>query len=279
MQVEQNATSPMEGGIGVFDSGVGGLSVLKEIDRVLPHEDLWYVADSAEAPYGEKSEEEIRQRSLELARFLVQRGAKALVVACNTATAAAAEELRAQCPVPVVAVEPAVKPAVALSCSGCIGVLATTGTLQSKRFQALLKRYAGSAEVAVQACPGLVERVEMGDLDGPVTRVLMGSYVQALAERGADTLVLGCTHYPFLRPLVRDCIGETMPVLDTGVAVARHLHSELRRLDLERPATRQGQRRFWTTGEPARCESVLGRLWGRGAIIVEHIAPRPLALL
>ena len=176
--------------IGVFDSGVGGLSVLRHIRQALPHELLIYVADSGHVPYGDKSAQYIEQRALAITRFLVQQGATAIVIACNTATAAAATTLRSQFTLPIVAMEPAVKPAVAATRSGVIGILATTGTLASARFAALLERYRGSAEIITQGCPGLVEQVERGDLDGPETRMLIERYTAPLLARGADTLIL-----------------------------------------------------------------------------------------
>jgi glutamate racemase len=247
--------------IGAFDSGIGGISVLLEIQALLPREDLCYVADSAQAPYGEKSDQEIRQRTLEIGSFLLDQGAKALVLACNTATAAAAKELRRNSPVPVVAMEPAIKPAIRASMSKKIGVLATAGTLRSQRFQALLRRYANGAEVFVQACPGLVERVEQGDLDGPLTRSLLRGYALNLLQQGADILVLGCTHYPFLRPILGEIVGDGVPILDTGQAVARHLRNELERLGLCNPQPGPGRQEFWTTGCPKQCARALQRVW------------------
>jgi glutamate racemase len=188
--------------IGVFDSGVGGLTVLREIRRELPQEALLYVADSGHAPYGDKPHQAIIARSLAISEFLIGQGAKAIVVACNTATAAAVSELRARYSLPIVAMEPAVKPAVARTRSGVVGVLATSQTAASHRFVQLLGRFNVGAEVLVQPCPGLVERIEAGDLDGGTTRALVADYLTPLLEQGADTLVLGCTHYPILTPLI-----------------------------------------------------------------------------
>src|SRR5688500_1303128 len=159
--------------IGVFDSGVGGLSVLHDIRAVLPNEDLIYVADSGHVPYGSKSQEYIQERSIALTQFLIEQGAKTIVVACNTATAAAATRLRSVFSLPIVAMEPAVKPAAAATRSGVIGVLATVGTIKSAQLAALLERFGRGIEVVTQPCPGLVEQVEAGDLDGPETRALV----------------------------------------------------------------------------------------------------------
>ncbi|OEC53971.1 glutamate racemase [Pseudomonas sp. ENNP23] len=248
--------------IGVFDSGVGGLSVLREIRALLPAESLLYVADSGHVPYGEKSPEFIRERSQRIADFLLGQGAKALVLACNTATAAAVADLRARHPhLPIVGMEPAVKPAARATRSGVVGVLATTGTLRSAKFAALLDRFAGDVKVVTQPCPGLVERIEAGDLGGPATRALLQGYVQPLLEAGCDTLILGCTHYPFLRPLLRELVPESVSLVDTGAAVAR----QLQRLLQTGNALAEGEAapcRFWSSGDASALQAVLPVLWG-----------------
>lgn len=248
--------------IGVFDSGVGGLSVLREIRTLLPAESLLYVADSGHVPYGEKSSEFIRQRCRSLAAFLLERDAKALVLACNTATAAGVAELRELYPqLPIVGMEPAVKPAAAATRSGVVGVLATTGTLKSARFAALLDRFAGDVRVVTQPCPGLVERIEAGELDSAETRALLQGYVAPLLAEGCDTLILGCTHYPFIKPLLRELVPESVSLIDTGAAVAR----QLRRLLAECGQLAAGpaqHARFWSSGEPAKMQAVLPLLWG-----------------
>jgi len=257
--------------IGVFDSGLGGLSVLREIRQLLPHEDLLYVADSAHVPYGDKPESHIRARSLALARFLHDRGAKAIVVACNTATAAAVSLLREKLPtVPVIGMEPALKPAVNATRSGVVGVLATVGTLASARFAALLARYAGDVEVITQPCPGLVEQVELGDLNGPLTQALVQRYTTPLLARGADTLILGCTHYPFLRQVIAEITGPQVSLIHTGPAVARQVQRVLVDSALLCPENRAGQERFWTSGTPALLQASVNRLWGQ-AVIVETL--------
>lgn len=257
------------GAIGVFDSGVGGLSVLHHIRETLPDERLIYVADSGHVPYGDKSPGYIEQRSLALASFLVSQGADAIVIACNTATAAAAATLRSRFGIPIVAMEPAVKPAVAATRSGVVGVLATVGTLESARFAALLERYAGDVEIVTQGCPGLVEQVERGDLAGPETRALVERYTAPLLARGADTLILGCTHYPFLAPLIRDVAGAGVALVDTGEAVARHLQ---RRIRDELPAHVPGgaTAQFWTSGDADHASRIMSALWG------EPVTVRPL---
>jgi glutamate racemase len=256
---------PSNAPIGVFDSGVGGLSVLREIHALLPGESLLYIADSGHVPYGEKSPEFIRERSRLLAGFLLARGAKALVLACNTATAAAVADLRQHYPqLPIVGMEPAVKPAAAATRSGVVGVLATTGTLQSSRFAALLDRFASTVRVVTQPCPGLVECVEAGDLHSPHLRQLLQAYVSPLLAEGCDTLILGCTHYPFLRPLLREMLPADVALIDTGAAVAR----QLQRLLAERGLLGRGvagPADFWTTADAAQLRLVLPVLWGADA--------------
>ncbi len=256
-----SAQSGATGPIGVFDSGVGGLSVLREIRRELPQDDLLYVADSGHAPYGDKPVEHIEARALAITEFLIARGAKAVVVACNTATGAAARLLRCRYPVPIVAMEPAVKPALELTRSGVVGVLATRQTLVSHNFSRLLERLGGTGEVLLQPCPGLVERVEAGDLCGEHTRSLLAGYLTPLLDRGADAIVLGCTHYPHLRPLIRELAGPGVAVLDSGAAVARQVRRRLEAAGLAVPAGPPGRESFWTSGEPGHSHALMSRLW------------------
>lgn len=247
--------------IGVFDSGVGGLSVLAEITRLLPNESLLYVADCGHIPYGEKSPEFIRQRCRAVAGFFEEQGVKAVVLACNTATVAAAADLREQFPQwPLVGMEPAVKPAAAATRSGVVGVLATTGTLQSAKFAALLDRFATDVRVVTQPCPGLVELIESGDLGSPALRQLLQGYVTPLLEAGCDTIILGCTHYPFLKPLLAQMVPASVAIIDTGAAVAR----QLQRLLAERHLLAAGPARptqFWTSADPEHLRRILPLLW------------------
>lgn len=248
--------------IGVFDSGVGGLSVLKHIRAALPRHRLLYVADSGHVPYGDKTQDYIRERSLVLTEFLIRHGAAAVVVACNTATAAAAAQLRARFALPIIAMEPAVKPAVSATRSGVVGVLATVGTLESARFAALLEQYAGEVEIVTQACPGLVEQVEAGELASAATRELVARYTRPLVERGADTIVLGCTHYPFLKPMIAEIVGPDVHLIDTGEAVARQVVRRLPEVVIGRMDA-QPTERFWTTGDARSAARIVGQLWGR----------------
>ncbi|HSC84793.1 MAG TPA: glutamate racemase [Pseudomonas sp.] len=257
--------------IGVFDSGVGGLSVLQEIRARLPDESLLYVADSGHVPYGEKTPEFIRERSQAIAEFLLAQGAKALVLACNTATAAAVADLRQFYPqLPIVGMEPAVKPAAAATRSGVVGVLATTGTLKSAKFAALLDRFASDVRVITQPCPGLVEQIEAGELDSPHTRELLRGWVEPLLAEGCDTLILGCTHYPFIKPLLRELLPASVSLVDTGAAVARQLQSLLDQRGLRAPMGEVRQTRLWSSGEPQLLQRVLPLLWGE-ALMVEAL--------
>lgn len=246
-----------EAPIAVFDSGVGGVSVLAEIQHLLPNESLLYLGDCGHIPYGEKTPEFIRQRCSVMAGFFREQGAKALVIACNTATVAGVADLRRDFPDwPIVGMEPAVKPAAAATRSGVVGVLATTGTLQSAKFAALLDRFATDVRVITQPCPGLVERIESGDLHSPELRALLKHYVDPLLASGCDTIILGCTHYPFLKPMLKSMIPESISLIDTGAAVARQLQRLLAERDLlavgpNRPV------RFWTSADPASLRNTL----------------------
>lgn len=253
-----------DGPIGVFDSGVGGLSVLRAIRNELPNERVVYVADSGFAPYGERDADFIEERSGAIVRFLITQGAKAIVVACNTATGVAVERLRATHRLPIVAIEPAIKPAAAMTISGVIGVLATSATLASPRFATLARRVSESARVLVQPCPGLVPQVESGALSGPATRALVEQYVVPLIAQGADTLVLGCTHYAFLTPVIREVVGDGVAILDPAPAVARELRRRLDEAGLLTDAEAVADRdavAFWSSGDLDAATRVIGQLW------------------
>ena len=252
-----------EGSIGVFDSGVGGLSILHHIRRELPHEDLIYIADTAYVPYGEKPTALVLERSLQIGQRLQQQGAKALVIACNTATAAAIHTLRERLDLPIVGIEPAVKPALQASKSKTIGVLATRGTLESDKFAELVRRFATGARVLVQPCPLWVEQVERGELVSPDTLQAIAQYTRPLIEQGVDTLVLGCTHFAFLVPSIEQVVGPAIQIIEPGGAVARRLRqvlSEGQRLS----QTGVGDQAFFTSGDLETFQTQLGMLWGKG---------------
>ena len=257
--------------IGVFDSGVGGLSVLRAIRDDLRGEDFLYVADSGYAPYGDKPPQFIEQRAITIVELFQREGVKAVVVACNTATGVAVETLRTRFALPIVAMEPAVKPAAAATRSGVVGVLATTQTLESSKFLKLVAAHSGGARLLVQPCPGLVDVVEEGDLTGTRARALVEQYVRPLVEQGADTLVLGCTHYPFLRPIIQELAGSTVSLVDPAVAVARELRRRLEASGLLRSDGHVGTERFWTSGPLPKARAVIEQLWRHGA----DVSPLP----
>ncbi len=246
--------------IGILDSGAGGLSVLQQIRALLPNESLLYAADTAHIPYGDKTAAFVRERVNHVAAALVARGAKALVVACNTATAAAVESLRERYALPVVGMEPGVKPAVESSRCGVVGILATAGMVESRRMGDLVSRFAAEREVIIQACPGLVEQVERFALDTPETARLLQQYLTPILERGADTLVLGCTHYPFLRPMVERLAGPKVNVIDTGAAVARRLQQLLQQETLLNPHNSGAPTAFFSTAASSDQSALFSRL-------------------
>jgi len=251
--------------IGVFDSGVGGLSVLTHIHHLLPGENLCYVADSAFMPYGCKSAALVEERCMKIARFFIEQKCKAIVVACNTATAVAVHSIRELYDIPVIGMEPALKPAVVHSASGVVGVLATSGTLGSDKFQQLKNRYAKGAELIVQPCPGLVEVIEKGDLDALAIRSLLEVYLKPLLDKQVDTLVLGCTHYPFISQLISELAGESVRVIDTGEAISRELKRQLAAHDLAVTSEQQADLCFWSSSRNS--EAVIARLWGESVIV------------
>ncbi|WP_205627198.1 glutamate racemase [Herbaspirillum rhizosphaerae] len=253
--------------IGIFDSGIGGLSVLRHVRVALPREKLLYFADSGYAPYGDKEEQQIVERSLAVAGFLVEAGIKALVVACNTATAAAIQAIRRRWPqLIVVGIEPGLKPAAAQSKSRIVGVLATRSTLASKRFIQLREQIAATSEVRFlsQACVGLVDQIEKGELSSAVTARLVDQYVAPLIAQGADTLVLGCTHYPFVGALIESAArhaGLASPVIiDTGEAVTRQLQRLLEERALCNNNTPPEALRAYTTASASTLETIFASL-------------------
>lgn len=254
-----NADAP----IGIFDSGIGGLSVLRHVHALLPDEELLYFADSGFAPYGEKPETEIVARVLAIAEFFLRFNVKAIVVACNTATAAAIAALRERHPqLQVVGVEPGLKPAATLTASGTVGVLATAGTLASDKFLKLRQQVtdATRVEFLLQPCNGLAHQIEKGELNSRETIQLVRGYVAPLVEQQADTLVLGCTHYPFVEHLVRDAAGPDVRIVDTGEPVARQLERLLRQHGLLRQSPVKGGLSAYTTGSRSSLANAFSKL-------------------
>ncbi len=237
--------------IAIFDSGIGGLSVLTHIRQRLPGENLLYLADQAHVPYGPRSHAEIIQFSEGITRFFLAQEAKAVVVACNRASAAALSPLRQRFPgVPFVGMEPAVKPAAQQTKSGKVGVLATVGTLESERYASLMARFAGDVSVWEDPCVGLVELIEAGQTDTPETEQLLRRTLAPMLANGVDTLVLGCTHYPFIRPLLHH-IAPHLTIIDPAPAVAQQTRRVLQQANLLSTATTNGQTRLITTGPAA----------------------------
>ncbi|MBL4899091.1 MAG: glutamate racemase [Colwellia sp.] len=257
--------------IGVMDSGVGGLSVLHHINSLLPHESLTYVADSQYAPYGNLSAEKITERCFMIADFLIAQGVKALVVACNTATAASIQLMRAKYTLPIIGMEPAVKPAALASKNGVIGVLATVGTLKSAQFAALLANHSQGIKVHTQACVGLVECIERGEIKTASTKKLLSQYCTPLLNAGADTIVLGCTHYPFVRQLIQEIVDKDVTVIDTGAAVAKHLQTTLEAQTLISSSVVEPNITIWMNSVTAEKEAVIKQLWGKGNTTIKKI--------
>lgn len=218
-----NSNSP----IGILDSGLGGLSVLNEIRALMPDEDIIYFGDSAWCPYGARPADEIQQRVFTITDFLLEKHCKLIVIACNSATINAVEALRSSYPLPFVGMEPGVKPAAALTTSGTIGVLATEASLAGEKFHRLIDAHSQNIKVITRPAPRFVELVEKGELSGENARHIIEQETRPLIEAGADTLVLGCTHYPFLRPLIQDIVGDHIQILDTGAAVAKQVENIL----------------------------------------------------
>ncbi len=244
--------------VGVFDSGVGGLSVLKALHSELPAHDLLYVADSAHAPYGERTDDYISQRTHRIASHLLAEGASLLVIACNTATAVAVASLRERWPqVPIVAVEPGVKPAVALTRNGRIGVMATPATLRSEKFKHLLSAHGAGLSVHLQPCPGLAGQIEQGIHDDPALLRLIDQFTAPLKDDQVDTVVLGCTHYPFVHAQIQQALGNEVTLVDTAEAVARQAARLLGSAGVAPGSSRRVT--LQTTGDPARLEELAGR--------------------
>ncbi|MEM5385452.1 glutamate racemase [Paraburkholderia phymatum] len=247
--------------VGIFDSGLGGLSVLRAVRAQLPGEAIIYVADSLYAPYGERDDDFIADRTLAIGEWLVAQGAKALVVACNTATAQSIALVREKLPIQLIGVEPGVKPAALQSRSRVAGVLATQVTLRSARFQALLERHAADCRFLCQPGHGLVQAVERCDIGSPELRALLESYLQPMLEAGADTLVLGCTHYPFLDAAIRDIAGDRLALIDTSIAIARQLERVLGQQGLRSPERNAApQPRFCSTSDGAHLRQLAATL-------------------
>jgi glutamate racemase len=250
--------------IGIFDSGVGGLSVLNEVRRLLPEEALLYVADQAHLPYGSLSLRQIRAFAAGIARYLLEQGAKMIVVACNTASAAGLQHLRRLWPeVPFVGMEPAVKPAAEQTRTGVVGILATPATFQGPLFASVVERFAGGAGLLKATCPGLVSQIEKGELETEATRSILEKALRPMLAKGMDCLVLGCTHYPFVLPLIRRIVGDAVKVIDPSPAVARQVARLLDAGGLRRVTGPEGEVRLCSTGSPLQLGLLAKKLSGQ----------------
>ncbi|MGB3716045.1 MAG: glutamate racemase [Candidatus Promineifilaceae bacterium] len=249
--IDAAGTAEEDGSIGIFDSGVGGLTVLRQIQAIMPSENLIYFADQAHVPYGPRPDGEVQRFSLEISRFLIEHGAKIIVVACNTASAAALDFLRrSMAEVAFVGMEPAIKPGAGETQNGRVGVLATVGTFDSQRYASLMTRFARKVTVYEDPCLGLVEQIEAGELDSPETKRILSNALMPMSRENVDTLVLGCTHYPFVLPLIKQLAGPGVRVIDPAPAVARQTLRVLEERNLLIRSDSRGTLTAFTSGDP-----------------------------
>jgi glutamate racemase len=249
--------------VGVFDSGVGGLSVLRAMRTLMPEEPVIYFGDQGHVPYGPRAMQQVRDFSETITRFLLDQDAKLIVVACNTASAAALHYLRDTFPqASFVGMEPAVKPAAEHTQSGLVGVLATPATFQGALYASVLERFANGVQVLQHTCPGLVSQIEKGDLDGDETRTILEDALHPMLDQGIDTVVLGCTHYPFVIPLIEQVVGENVRVIDPAPAVAKQTKRLLDASGTKIPLGGRADIRFYTSGDTNSLASLLPKLLG-----------------
>lgn len=250
--------SKQQAPIGIFDSGIGGTSIWKEVRELLPGEDCLYLADSKNAPYGEKPPEEILKLSVKNTELLLRHRCKLIIVACNTATTNAIEHLRKTYDIPFIGIEPAIKPAALYSKSKRVGVLATRGTLASALFHTTSRNHANGIQIIEQEGRGLVPLIEAGKASSREARELLAAYLKPMLEQGIDHLVLGCTHYPYLIPVLRELLPEGISIIDCGEAVARQSRNILIKNDLLNPREHGGKHRFFTNAHPAVLRDFVG---------------------
>lgn len=249
--------------IGIFDSGVGGLSVLRAIRALMPEEAILYFGDQGHVPYGPRSMAQIQNFSEGITKFLLDHDSKLIVVACNTASAAALTHLRRQFPaVAFVGMEPAVKPAAETTRTGRVGVLATPATFQGALYASVVERFAAGVELFQHTCPGLVSQIEKGELDSAVTRVILEDALHPMLQKNIDTVVLGCTHYPFVIPLIQQVVGENVRVIDPAPSVARQAKRLLEAAGAKNQVGGRAFIRFFTSGNPSEMKSLLPVLLG-----------------
>ncbi|WP_299434430.1 glutamate racemase [uncultured Maribacter sp.] len=243
--------------IGIFDSGVGGTSIWKEIESLLPNEDIIYLADSKNAPYGKKSKEEILRLSIKNTEYLLERGCKLIVVACNTATTNAINYLRENYNVPFIGIEPAIKPAALQSESKIVGILATKGTLSSSLFHSTSENHASGIKIIEREGEGLVPLIEKGELQSVELKNLLSKYLHPMLKEGIDYLVLGCTHYPYLIPLIKEIIPGKVKIIDSGEAVAKQTKAILEKNKIVNPSTKKGEHTFYSNVDSSVLKSLV----------------------
>lgn len=256
--------------VGIFDSGIGGLTVTRSIQQALPMERLLYFGDTAHMPYGQRSLEEVRAFSMAITAALLKLDCKLIVVACNTASGAALKDLRERWPhVPFVGMEPAVKPAAEHTRSGVVGVLATTATFQTQVYASVVERFGKDVKVIHQACPGLVSAIEAGNLNGIGTEQMLRGWLEPMVNAGIDALVLGCTHYPLVRPLIERIVGPDVRVIDPAPAVAKQVARLLVQHGLSADPAQQGSLQCHTSGDPAVFAALMDRIGMPGVLVYQ----------
>lgn len=274
--------SEQEAPIGIFDSGVGGLSVLHAILDLIPGEWFVYLGDQAHVPYGARPADQIKIFAEAITQFLLHQGAKMIVVACNTASAAALKYLRAQFPgIQFVGMEPAVKPAAETTQTGKVGVLATPATFQGELYASVVERFGKGVELLQNTCPGLVDQIERGELDSPATQSILKHALSPMLEKGIDTVVLGCTHYPFVIPQIQAIAGDQVRVIDPAPAIARQTARVLEKSGILNTSGLHHETKFFTSGDPSTMQVLIKKLtgmdgevrqimWNRDTEIYEH---------
>lgn len=270
----KNNIDPTQQPIGIFDSGVGGLSVLSAVCDLLPYEAIMYVADQAHIPYGPRQQSQIRAFSYGITDFLLAQGAKIIVVACNTASAAALHDLRARYPeIPFVGMEPALKPAASVTKTGRVGVLATPTTFSGDLYHTLVDRFGQGIDIFQSTCPGLVEVIEQGEVDSPGTRDILSEALAPMLKGGVDTIVLGCTHYPFVIPLIQSISGPNVLTIDPAPAIARQAQRLLEDRGWLNREKQQNALQFFTSGNVKTLEALLPKLLGKSSCFQNAPAP------
>ncbi|WP_373897358.1 glutamate racemase [Haloimpatiens sp. FM7315] len=246
--------------IGLMDSGLGGLSVLKEALKLLPNEDFIYYGDTKNAPYGTKDMKEVKELTKRVVNLLIDKGVKAVVIACNTATSVAVDEIRKEYSIPIIGIEPALKPAVKINRKGCIIIMATTLTLAEKKFKNLMEKYSEKSKIVSLPCPGLVEFVESGNIDGVEVRDYLNEKLEPFKTEGIGSIVLGCTHYPFVRNAIKDIVGEEVPIIDGSIGTSKQLKRQLQSKGMLNDKKEKGELKIFNSLEDSKVIDLSYRL-------------------